>query len=451
MTLSQMEQHIGPMRTITRFKPEKSLLANDGLQDTPGELVKTDSPNFVCSVLPSHWRCNKTLPVAFKVVGLSGDIPDGVTVTILAGNDDNFSAELRNSTAIMKNQVARFNDLRFVGRSGRGKTFTITITVNTEPPQVATYMRAIKVTVDGPREPRRHRRGDDRDGGFVDHYGFPPRMGEFDHFRQPGAPFSDLHPSSMTPNNLSHIQPELGMRSPSSWPHYSFPGGMYGHNLSPTDTYGGGMIHNNSYNNGSGALQQLNIKPGHGNDLGLASGNYSDPRMITGPLSHNRASPTGSTGGGSPPPSLSAPYHTESTINVNSNGISAAHNYQGTALHTTPNPAHSFLGTNSVTINNNYLMNIPSGGGLNLPFKAYNGGSPGSNGINRTGEGDVNNNELSNYYRQPPTLYEAAPNSFGYQNTPLKHGYDTHLTEQNGNHQGEELDENSTPKVWRPY
>ena len=35
-----------------------------------------------------------------------------------------------------------------------GKTFTLTITVNSEPPQVATYMRAIKVTVDGPREPR---------------------------------------------------------------------------------------------------------------------------------------------------------------------------------------------------------------------------------------------------------------------------------------------------------
>jgi len=95
-------------------------------------------------------------------------------------------------------------------------------------------------------------------------------------------------------------------------------------------------------------------------------------------------------------------------------------------------------------------MNIPSGGGLNLPFKAYNG-TPGTNGINRTPEGDVSNNELNNYYRQPPTLYETAPNSFGYQNTPLKHGYDTHMTEQNGNHQGEELDENSTPKVWRPY
>ncbi|XP_026116799.1 runt-related transcription factor 2-like [Carassius auratus] len=126
------------------------------IADHPAELVRTDSPNFLCSVLPSHWRCNKTLPVAFKVVAL-GDVSDGTVVTVMAGNDENYSAELRNASAVMKNQVARFNDLRFVGRSGRGKSFTLTITVFTNPPQVATYHRAIKVTVDGPREPRRHR------------------------------------------------------------------------------------------------------------------------------------------------------------------------------------------------------------------------------------------------------------------------------------------------------
>lgn len=54
-----------------------------------------------------------------KVVTL-GDIPDGTLVTVMAGNDENYSAELRNATAAIKNQVARFNDLRFVGRSGRG-------------------------------------------------------------------------------------------------------------------------------------------------------------------------------------------------------------------------------------------------------------------------------------------------------------------------------------------
>lgn len=81
---------------------------------------------MVCTVLPSHWRSNKTLPVAFKVVAL-GEVGDGTLVTVRAGNDENCCAELRNSTALMKNQVAKFNDLRFVGRSGRGK-FYIRIT-----------------------------------------------------------------------------------------------------------------------------------------------------------------------------------------------------------------------------------------------------------------------------------------------------------------------------------
>ncbi|XP_066250555.1 uncharacterized protein RunxA isoform X1 [Euwallacea similis] len=126
---------------------------NDFLSEHPGELMRTGSPLFVCTVLPPHWRSNKTLPVAFKVVAL-GDIGDGTVVTVRAGNDENYCAELRNSTAVMKNQVAKFNDLRFVGRSGRGKSFTLTIMVSTSPPQVATYNKAIKVTVDGPREPR---------------------------------------------------------------------------------------------------------------------------------------------------------------------------------------------------------------------------------------------------------------------------------------------------------
>jgi hypothetical protein len=82
--------------------------------------VRTGSPYFLCSVLPTHWRSNKTLPVAFKVVSLA-DVCDGTIVTIRAGNDENFCAELRNCTAVMKNQVAKFNDLRFVGRSGRGE------------------------------------------------------------------------------------------------------------------------------------------------------------------------------------------------------------------------------------------------------------------------------------------------------------------------------------------
>ncbi|XP_072263510.1 runt-related transcription factor 2 isoform X3 [Pyxicephalus adspersus] len=141
---------------VPRMRAHDNRTMVEIIADHPAELVRTDSPNFLCSVLPSHWRCNKTLPVAFKVVAL-GEVPDGSVVTVMAGNDENYSAELRNASAVMKNQVARFNDLRFVGRSGRGKSFTLTITVFTNPPQVATYHRAIKVTVDGPREPRHPR------------------------------------------------------------------------------------------------------------------------------------------------------------------------------------------------------------------------------------------------------------------------------------------------------
>uniref|UniRef100_A0A1A9WCC3 Runt domain-containing protein n=1 Tax=Glossina brevipalpis TaxID=37001 RepID=A0A1A9WCC3_9MUSC len=92
------------------------------MEDTFGNRVKSDlrtsNPYFLCSALPSHWRSNKTLPLAFKVVALV-DVGDGTKVTIRAGNDENYCAELRNATAVMKDQVAKFNDLRFVGRSGR--------------------------------------------------------------------------------------------------------------------------------------------------------------------------------------------------------------------------------------------------------------------------------------------------------------------------------------------
>ncbi|EFX83576.1 transcription factor runt-like protein [Daphnia pulex] len=118
-----------------------------------GELVATGSPCVLVSPLPKHWRSNKTLPNTFRVVVLGG-AEDGTLVTVRAGNDENWSPELRNSVAQVKNNVAKFNDLRFIGRSGRGKSFTLTITICTSPPVVTTYNKAIKISVDGPREPR---------------------------------------------------------------------------------------------------------------------------------------------------------------------------------------------------------------------------------------------------------------------------------------------------------
>lgn len=124
------------------------------LAEHPGELVKTGAPNVLCTALPNHWRSNKTLPMAFKVIALS-DIDDGTVVNLRVGNDENFCGELRNNTAVMKNNVAKFNDLRIIGRSGRGKSFNLIIVISSLPTIVACYSKCIKVTVDGPREPRR--------------------------------------------------------------------------------------------------------------------------------------------------------------------------------------------------------------------------------------------------------------------------------------------------------
>ncbi|XP_071954708.1 runt-related transcription factor 1-like isoform X1 [Antedon mediterranea] len=204
---------------------ERSIV--EAFAEYPGELVRTESPNFVCSVLPSHWRCNKSLPVAFKVVSL-GPIPDGTPVTIAAGNDENYCAELRNFTAVMKNQVARFNDLRFVGRSGRGKSFTLSIIINTNPPQVATYNRAIKVTVDGPREPRRPRQKVVEDGRMHSpHHMNPHGGGLWNQEEMPDIqrkaihhqPLSSLPTTSNLMNHQTHDVSQAVMPpKPTSWP-----------------------------------------------------------------------------------------------------------------------------------------------------------------------------------------------------------------------------------------
>lgn len=141
-----MAGRCSPDSSSRSLSPDRNLLCSD--------LVRTGSPNFLCTSLPSHWRANKSLPGVFRVVAVCGDVADGTRVTISAGNDENFCGELRNNVGYMCTGVAVLSDMRFVGRSGRGKYFVLTITVETCPPQVATYSKAIKITVDGPREAR---------------------------------------------------------------------------------------------------------------------------------------------------------------------------------------------------------------------------------------------------------------------------------------------------------
>lgn len=222
---SSSSRHLGSSTMSDILTGERTL--STVLSEHPGELVRTGSPNFVCSVLPSHWRSNKTLPVAFKVVAL-GEVKDGTKVTITAGNDENCSAELRNNVTQMKNQVAKFNDLRFVGRSGRGKSFNLTITVDTSPRQVATYMKAIKVTVDGPREPRSKTklRCDDRripprpspldvhlTNRFVDQH-YPSHLTELDALRRVTQSSDDVM-RRMTPSTVMTSGMQLPIKTES--------------------------------------------------------------------------------------------------------------------------------------------------------------------------------------------------------------------------------------------
>ena len=83
-------------------------------------------------------------------------VSHGVGVTIRASNYKNPNAELMNNESFVKNGMAEFGDLRFVGKSGRGTKFDVYILVEANPPLIIVYPNAIKVTVDGPRPPRRN-------------------------------------------------------------------------------------------------------------------------------------------------------------------------------------------------------------------------------------------------------------------------------------------------------
>ena len=99
----------------------------DVIQHYHGKLVPTGCPSIYCSALPTHHRSNKSLRNPFKVVVMD-DVPDGTIVTVKAGNDENCCAEIKNYTAPLKDQVATFNDIRFIGRSGRGTVYATIVT-----------------------------------------------------------------------------------------------------------------------------------------------------------------------------------------------------------------------------------------------------------------------------------------------------------------------------------
>ncbi len=67
----------------------------------------------------SHWRKNKSLRFILRTKN-EIEIKSNTRVVILAGNDYNPSATLKNNISWFRGNQAEFNDLRFLGVSGRG-------------------------------------------------------------------------------------------------------------------------------------------------------------------------------------------------------------------------------------------------------------------------------------------------------------------------------------------
>nr|AEF16013.1 runt-like 1 protein [Schmidtea mediterranea]AFJ24721.1 runt-1 [Schmidtea mediterranea] len=137
----------------------KSKYKFNSLSVSTEKIVPTSHPLVFCTKLPQHWRSNKSLPALFQVMVYQSNnrvlpIGDGHRVWLSASNPSMNSAVLRNFESKLVNGEARFNDLRFISRSGRGKYFDVYIHIECNPKIIAVYTNAIKVTVDGPREPR---------------------------------------------------------------------------------------------------------------------------------------------------------------------------------------------------------------------------------------------------------------------------------------------------------
>ncbi len=77
-------------KQYNRMGDSEVLMSDKVVQELMGEqgdLIQTGSPAILCTPLPTHWRSNKSLPVAFKVftfqVGLQ---PAGLDTISTPGN-----------------------------------------------------------------------------------------------------------------------------------------------------------------------------------------------------------------------------------------------------------------------------------------------------------------------------------------------------------------------------
>eukprot|EP00794_Sanderia_malayensis_P000384 gene384-1017_t len=261
------------------------------------------------------------------------------------------------------------------------------------------------------------------------------------------------------------------MRSPPAWSFHQFPPGLYGQNLSPTnsaaDAYA--LVHSTmpgTYQHASmqPAIADMKQQPDHNATMQAAfhdprSGNY--PAQMQ-PGNSPRSTPTTSS---ETPGSLASSQGMHDGIQANGGGENGIVQ-NGMIITTLPSyPAtNPFISGNGLT-NNNYITLSPSSG-LNLPFRhqqqtGFNGPADSNRPPSETDQTTGNNVGTYGYYRNTPGYEQAMMeepfpgangNKAGRQVYADISRLGTHGVV-NGHH-GDELDENSnnsTPKVWRPY
>jgi hypothetical protein len=90
------------------------------------ELIIRDTDNMFikCTNLPEFIRAKKRLPHVFCVFfDKKLELKEGIEVKLEATSPKNSNGELRNNVSYVHNNQARFEDLRFLGKSGRGSLF----------------------------------------------------------------------------------------------------------------------------------------------------------------------------------------------------------------------------------------------------------------------------------------------------------------------------------------
>lgn len=112
----------------------------------PEGLLPTNVHNVMCSPLPMYWAKNTPLPEPFRVLCLDSAVPDDTLVSLSASSAPCLNATLKNNRCRTKSSVATFTDLRFCSGSGLKKTFSLLITIHSEPQRYAVCKDVIKVT-----------------------------------------------------------------------------------------------------------------------------------------------------------------------------------------------------------------------------------------------------------------------------------------------------------------